>query len=132
MGMSDINNKEDIRKFVDLFYQKVQHDTLIGPVFHARIPNDKWPIHLERMYGFWNTVLFAQMEYRGNPFSKHVGLPIEKVHFDRWIALFEETVIMNFEGPNAQEVITRAHKMGALFSSKLEHLRSQPNYINIV
>lgn len=130
--MRDIQDKEDIKLFVDAFYQKVRIDKTIGPVFAAKIVDDNWSVHLERMYGFWNTVLFAQREYRGNPFAKHAPLPIEKRHFERWEALFYETIDDLFEGPKAAETKTRVNKMSLLFQSKLEYLRNNSGYKNII
>ncbi len=130
--MHEISDKEDVKIFVDAFYSKVKIDSLIGPVFAARIEEDRWSIHLERMYSFWNTVLFAQQDYRGNPFSKHSSLPIEAPHFERWIGLLTETLDEHFEGEKAEEVKMRAIKMGALFQSKLQYIRANDNFENLM
>jgi len=130
--MNDITNKEDIKVFVDIFYNEVQKDQLIGPVFAAVIPNGNWTPHLERMYSFWNTVLFGAREYRGNPFSKHSSLPIEKRHFDRWLKLLNNTLDERFSGPKTEEVKERAEKMGLLFQSKLAHIRNNNQFRNII
>jgi hemoglobin len=29
--------------------------------------------------------------YQGSPMTKHLPLPVDAAHFDRWLALFEET-----------------------------------------
>jgi len=129
----EIESKEDIRLFVDAFYAKVRVDPLIGPVFAARIENDNWTPHLERMYSFWNTVLFAERDYHGNPFSKHSSLPIQAEHFQRWIQLLNMTLDELFHGVKADEVKKRAELMGKLFQSKLEHIRkNNDGYKNIV
>ena len=95
---------------------------MIGPVFAAKIKDGNWQPHLERMYSFWNTVLFAVRDYNGNPFSKHATLPIQKEHFERWVGMFTETIDENFEGEKAEEAKMRANLMGNLFQSKLEHI----------
>lgn len=125
--MNDIRNKEDVKLFVDSFYDKVKIDTTIGAVFAARIPSDDWEIHMERMYSFWNTVLFSEQDYQGNPFSKHIGLPIEDRHFSKWIELFKATIDELFQGDKADEAKERADKMGAMFLSKIKYLRDNPN-----
>ena len=51
--MKDIAGKEDIKIFVDKFYEKIRKDEKLGPVFGMRIPNGNWSKHLERMYSFW-------------------------------------------------------------------------------
>lgn len=118
--MRDIESKEDIILLVDTFYQKVQQDTLIGPIFESRIAPDAWPAHLDRMYTFWTTLLLNQPGYSGQPFEKHRELPIQQAHFDRWVSLFKTLVDNLFEGPIANEAKYRAELMGHLFLAKLE------------
>jgi len=130
--MTEIKNKKDIKKLVDAFYDKVRQDPIIGGVFASRIADDDWSRHLERMYSFWNTVLFGQSDYRGNPFSKHRDLPIKEEHFNRWISLIKETIAQHFEGEKADEVVMRAHKMGDLFLSKLKYIRENEGFRNIM
>lgn len=130
--MQDIKNKADIKVFVDGFYGKVRVDPTIGPVFAAVIQPDQWPIHLERMYGFWNTILFAQADYRGNPFSKHATLPLEHRHFERWLALLEETLAESFAGEKVEEVKWRAAQMAMTFEAKLVSIRRQGPYTNLI
>ena len=125
--MPDITSKEDIIYFVDQFYSAVKHDDMIGPIFNHKIGSDDWTKHLQRMYSFWNTVLFGEADYRGNPFSHHISLDIDKRHFDRWISLFTKTVQTHFEGPKADEVLWRAQKMRNMFEAKLREIRSNPN-----
>ncbi len=130
--MTDICNKADIQLFVDAFYERVRKDDLLGPVFATKIEADGWGPHLERMYSFWNTVLFAQQDYRGNPFSKHRSLPIDASHFERWIKLLRMTIDENFKGEKAEEVKWRGLKMGKVFQAKLQHLRSDNQYTNLM
>ena len=130
--MNDIQDKEDVKIFVDAFYKKVRIDMILGPVFAAKIPDDSWAPHLERMYSFWYTVLFAVKDYSGNPFSKHVTLPIQQVHFERWVSLFIETIDENFKGPRTEDAKMRAIKMGKLFQSKLEYLQANQRFKNIL
>jgi len=130
--MTDIRDKKDVIIFVNLFYSKVRIDSVIGPVFAAVIINDNWEPHLNRMYSFWNTILFGKQDYRGNPFSKHANLPIRSIHFQRWIDLLNETVDENFTGNKADEVKMRAKKMRTMFESKLEYVRAHSQYRNIM
>ncbi len=118
--MRDIETKEDIVLMVDTFYQKVQQDELIGPIFNSRIAPEAWPAHLDRMYTFWTTILLNQPGYSGQPFEKHRDMPIDKVHFERWVNLFEALVDSLFEGPIANDAKYRAELMGHLFLAKLE------------
>lgn len=122
--MHDIRDKADIKILVDAFYGKVRIDPVIGAVFAARIPDDHWAPHLERMYSFWHTILFGVSDYRGNPFAKHEELPIQTRHFERWIGLLTETVDALFVGIKADEVKMRANKIGAIFQAKLAYIQA--------
>lgn len=130
--MNDIQNKNDVKIFVDEFYKKVRVDNLLGSVFAAKIPNDHWPAHLERMYSFWHTVLFAVKDYTGNPFAKHASLPLQSIHFHRWIELFTQTIDENFSGERAEDAKTRAIKMGKLFQSKIAHIQANDQFKNLM
>lgn len=118
--MRDIEKREDIVLMVDTFYQKVQQDELIGPIFNSRIAPDAWPAHLDRMYTFWTTILLNQPGYSGQPFEKHRDMPIDAAHFERWVSMFKAIVDSLFEGPIANEAKYRAELMGHLFLAKLE------------
>ncbi len=121
----DIKDLNDVKLLVDSFYNTVQVDKLIGPIFNAVIQN-RWPEHLEKMYKFWHTILFDSHTYQGRPFPPHAQLPISKEHFDRWLLLFEENLDHQFEGPIAEEARYRANKMAELFQIKLKHIQQDP------
>jgi len=125
--MNDISNKDDIVLFVNQFYESVEKDDLIGPIFSNKIEPDAWEIHLSKMHSFWNTVLFGVADYRGNPFSHHINLGLEKEHFDRWISLFEKIITSNFQGPKADEAKQRASSMREIFEIKLNAIKANPN-----
>ena len=78
-----------IEKLVRAFYIRVQKDPLIGPIFAARI--EDWEPHLQRMFSFWESVALMAGTYHGRPMQKHLPLPIDGRHFDRWLELFEAT-----------------------------------------
>jgi hemoglobin len=79
-----------IESLVHRFYAKIREDALLGPVFESRI--EDWDLHLARMCAFWSSVALLTGRYHGSPVAKHLPLPVDAVHFDRWLALFEETV----------------------------------------
>lgn len=122
IGRKTISSLEEIRLLVDTFYGKVQQDTLIGPIFNEVI-QDRWPTHLAKMYSFWQTVLLNEHTYHGTPFLPHMHLPIHPQHFERWMAIFNETVDELFEGEIAEEAKWRAEKMASMFIHKLDFYR---------
>lgn len=79
-----------IDRVVDAFYARVRDDALIGPIFADRI--EDWGPHLAQMKRFWSSVVLSSGVYQGRPMPKHLPLPIDARHFDRWLALFQDTV----------------------------------------
>jgi len=110
-----IETRSDIEILVNKFYDKVKTDALLAPVF-AQVD---WPHHLPIMYNFWSSMLLGDQSYEGNPFQKHVPLPLQAQHFDQWLKLFEATVNENFEGERALEVKDRARSIARVFQHKL-------------
>jgi len=78
-----------IARLVDGFYERVRLDPLIGPVFNDRITD--WGPHLAQMRLFWSSVALMSGVYHGRPMPKHLPLPVDARHFDRWLNLFEAT-----------------------------------------
>lgn len=115
MANHDISNRQDITVLVDKFYEKVKADALIGPVFS----HVDWPHHLPVMYNFWSSMLLGDQSYRGNPFQKHLPLPIQTQHFERWLTLFKQTVDENFTGEKAAEVKSRAESIAGIFQHRM-------------
>src|SRR5690349_20758761 len=77
-----------IERLIRAFYQRVQKDPVIDPVFAAKISD--WEPHLQQMFAFWSSVALMSGRYHGQPMQKHLPLPIDGRHFDRWLELFEE------------------------------------------
>ena len=78
-----------IERLVRAFYDKVRADQVLGPIFEARIAD--WEPHLAQMFAFWSSVALMTGRYHGTPMVKHMRLPVDAGHFDRWLALFEHT-----------------------------------------
>ena len=78
-----------IDRLVRTFYDRVRADAVLGPIFAGRIKD--WDLHLERMCAFWSSVALMSGRYHGQPMEKHLPLPVDARHFDRWLELFEET-----------------------------------------
>jgi hemoglobin len=98
-----------IERLVRGFYAKVRMDALIGPVFEARI-ND-WEPHLLRMCAFWSSVMLMSGLYHGRPMAIHEPLPIDAHHFDRWLALFEESARELCPPAAAERFVERARRI---------------------
>ena len=93
---------ESITTLVHAFYDGVRADPELGPVFDAAITD--WEPHLARMVEFWRTVMLGSRNFQGNVYGKHMALSgVQPEHFQRWIALFQQTVDRLFEPAVAEE-----------------------------
>jgi hemoglobin len=98
-----------IERLVRGFYAKVREDTVLGPVFEARIKD--WEPHLAQMCAFWSSVALMTGRYHGTPMARHLPLPVDGGHFDRWLALFEETAREVCPGEAEAHFVERARRI---------------------
>jgi hemoglobin len=100
-----------IERLVRGFYAKVRTDAVLAPVFEARIRD--WEPHLAQMCAFWSSVGLMTGRYHGTPMGKHLPLPVDAAHFDRWLALFEETAGEICPPEAAAHFVERAQRIAA-------------------
>lgn len=124
--MKNLESREDIELLVNSFYDKVIKDEMIGFFFKDIIKVD-FDKHLPKMYSFWETILFGQMSYKGNPMAVHFPInaleAMEKRHFERWLKLWKQTIEENFTGLNASMAITKSENIANLMAYKMEMAR---------
>jgi len=124
--MKKLELREDIELLVNSFYAKVIKDETIAFFFND-IANVNWDYHLPKMYSFWETILFGQMTYKGNPMAVHFPVneiaALEKRHFEQWLKLWKETISEHFQGENASMAITKSENIAKLMSFKMEMAR---------
>ena len=97
-----------IEKLVRGFYDRVRSDDLLGPIFASRISD--WEPHLQQICAFWSSVALMSGRYHGHPMRKHLRLPVDRRHFDRWLALFAQTARDLCPPKAADHFIERAHR----------------------
>jgi hemoglobin len=98
-----------IETLVRGFYQRVLEDSLLGPIFTARIGD--WEAHITKMCGFWSSVVLMSGRYHGQPMTAHLALPVDTPHFDRWLAIFAATAQTLCPPAAAALFIERAHRI---------------------
>ena len=75
MMKHDIQTIEDVQLMVNTFYERIQKNEVLGPIFEEKV-SGRWPEHLEKMYRFWQTILLGEHTYNGAPFPPHARMPI--------------------------------------------------------
>jgi hemoglobin len=100
---------DQISQLVELFYSLAQQDDLVGPVFDQFVRN--WDHHHETLINFWRTQLLGTGTYLGNGFVAHQRLPLEEIHFDRWLSLWESAATEVLPADLAKAAIGRARHM---------------------
>jgi hemoglobin len=112
-----------LTRLVHGFYDRVRTDPLLGPIFASRV--DDWGPHLEKMVDFWSSVALMTGRYHGAPMPKHLPLPVEAEHFDRWLDLFRQTAIEVCPPEGAALVIDRATRIAASIHMNIMDARGQ-------
>ncbi|WP_024587546.1 group III truncated hemoglobin [Aliihoeflea sp. 2WW] len=102
--------EELIECVVHTFYDRVRQDSMLGPIFEARL-GGRWDAHLANMVAFWSTVAMRSGRYTGRPHAAHQGLALEHTHFARWLQLFETTVSELCTADAAAFLIDRAQRI---------------------
>ena len=126
MEKKEIKSKEDVQLLVTKFYEKVKVDATLGPFFD-RI--EDWNEHLERLTTFWESSLFLQTKYYGNPIDAHAKADkehdhkITELHFGIWLNLWYQTIDELFVGETADNAKRRARKMGTFLYLKIFEAR---------
>lgn len=84
--------KNSVQQMVDIFYESVRQDSILGSVFERALPSS-WDAHIALITEFWSTILLGSHSFQGNILAKHMALDgIRKEHFVRWLSLFKKTV----------------------------------------
>ena len=63
------------------------------------------------MFAFWSSVALMSGRYHGQPMEKHLPLPIDARHFDRWLNLFERTARDACPADAADHFVERARRI---------------------
>lgn len=113
--MKQLETAEDIHQLVSEFYDKVLQDKVLAPFF-ARLD---FTAHLPKMEQFWRFALLSEAGYTTNVTEKHLKMPLDKAHFDRWQALFNQTIDELFEGELAQQAKQRAAVISWTINAKM-------------
>ena len=77
-----------LEQLVRSFYATARRDEVIGHLFDGVAD---WEQHIAKITTFWSSVGLLTGHYHGQPLAAHFPLPLEPLHFARWLVLFEQT-----------------------------------------
>ncbi|VTZ23778.1 Hemoglobin (fragment) [Methylocella tundrae] len=107
--------EESINNLVREFYREARQDSLLGPIFNSAI--EDWDVHLRIVADFWSKALLKTERYTGSPFPLHMKMPVELEHFERWLALFEETAKATLPAEYGAKAIAKVRHMAESFKA---------------
>jgi hemoglobin len=129
-GLPDIENRADCERLVRAFYGRALADPIIGWIF-VDIAKLDLEAHVPRIASFWETVLLGARTYVGSAFAPHAALHarvrLRSGHFERWLALWRQTVDELFAGERAELAKVHAVRVAHAFHRRLQ---SQPSDID--
>ena len=118
----DIETRADCERLVRAFYGRALEDPIIGWLFTdvARLDLEE---HVPQITSFWETILLGAQSYSGGAFRPHAELNMKarlrRGHFERWLALWRQTVDELFAGERAELAKAHATRVARAFHGRL-------------
>lgn len=115
-----------IREVVDRFYGRARDDEVIGPIFRRVVPDERWQAHLDTIVDFWSSSLLGTRRYEGRPLPKHFAIAeLDDPHFQRWLALFRQTVEELCPPDVAALFVERSERIASSFRINIKMMRGE-------
>ncbi|GLK76096.1 hypothetical protein GCM10008171_13500 [Methylopila jiangsuensis] len=110
---------DDLHALVRDFYAAVRADAELGPLFEGVVAD--WPEHLERLTGFWSSVMTGSGRYKGDPFGAHAAIRdrLRPELFARWLALWGAATERRFPPAVAAALQAKAARIAASLQAGL-------------
>lgn len=126
MYRSDLDSAEAIDSFVDAFYARVLRDGTLAPLF-VDVAKIDLTEHLPRIKAYWRKMLLGGTSYQRHMMRKHRAVdrahPLRGEHYDRWLLLFELTLLEHHCGPLTQRAKGLARRVARNMRQNLEQCR---------
>jgi hemoglobin len=115
----DLDSRENIERFVDLFYQRMLADEQLAPIF-VDVAEIDLAVHLPHIKDYWCKLLLGEKGYQRHTMNIHRQLhgkrPLASDDFERWLAFFKATVDDHFAGERAE----RAKRVAASIAANMQ------------
>jgi hemoglobin len=123
--LRDIENRADCERLVRAFYGRALEDPIIGWIF-VDVAKLDVEAHVPQIASFWETILLGAHSYAGGAFAPHAALHMKvrlrAGHFERWLALWRDTVDELFAGERAELAKSHALRVAQAFHRRLDDL----------
>lgn len=124
--MRDIQNREDLKQIVELFYKKLLSDNKINHFFKKFRDPKTLSEHLAILVDFWDNIVFYSGTYQRNAMAPHMTLhqehPMKAEHFEIWLNHLSAAIDENFKGDNCQILKNRALSIATVMRIKISEL----------
>lgn len=104
----DLDSPQNIKDFIERFYEKVLKDELLAPIF-LDVAQIDVNVHIPIIRSYWEKLLIGGTEYKRHTMNihrvVHAKYPFGKVEFERWLKLFTETARAHFSGPKTERAV---------------------------
>jgi len=126
----DLDSRADIHDLVVSFYREIVFDELLEPIF-AKVAEVDWALHIPKLIDYWCRVLLRQPGYGGSILEAHQHVhdlqPLRIEHFDRWYALWVESIDARWAGPAADLAKEHATRIGKTLARHLMDVTWTPS-----
>jgi hemoglobin len=117
-SLPDLDCRENIECFVDLFYAKILQDEQLAPIFLDVAAIDL-NVHLPHIKNYWCKLLLGDRTYSRHTMNIHRQLhgkqALTALDFQRWLDTFVTVVDASFSGDRTQ----RAKRVAATIAANM-------------
>jgi hemoglobin len=112
-------SEAEIRSLVVTCCSRIQSRDLPRAIFEIHV-GDGWDAHLDKIWGFWSSILLATGHFRGNPIVAYWSVSdITREGFDRWLSLFEDVASDVLSSTHALDRVARAPRMRFVLEGRI-------------
>ena len=103
--LPDLDCRDNIESFVDLFYERMLLDEQLAPIF-VDVARIDLAVHLPHIKNYWCKLLLGEKAYRRHTMNIHRQLHdkrrLSDGDFQRWVDTFVATVDAHFCGERTE------------------------------
>jgi hemoglobin len=115
----DLDNRDEVERFVEQFYRRLLADEVLAPIFLdvAAVDLDK---HLPHIKDYWCKLLLGEKGYQRHTMNIHRQLhgkqALAPADFARWLAHFNAALDAGYAGPQAE----KARRIATAIAANME------------